>query len=597
MGKSLLLSWLVLLGAVLAAYVGTVANGYVWDDTFFLSGNVVVASLSDVFCIVTEPLFGQRSYFRPLPLLMIYVEALASGRNPAISHAVNLIVHLANSTLVLLLTRRAMADAKLSERVVWGGSLLIALVYAVHPALSEAVIWISSRFDLMATLCMLLALWVWGADRLNDVVRGVVVSLIFFMGALCKESLVSLPVVLVIYQLLRDAVRGERDQFELRDVLAPRHVVAYVGIISAGIAYLALRQQALSGAELLQGREYPVGLRMMLPFLAIGQYIKLTLTPFFGISPHHSFYWSGLEDLKQYLPWAIAALVLVFAAGLGLLRRRLYSLVVWAWLAALFPVLHVVRLVIGDNLVQERFMYFPLAVLLLLSPYAVARIRVSVPMAKLLVGVAVLFVLVAIPLVRSVVPMWRSDAVLWEWVAHTDPQSREAKANMLWVYAEQGQYDRALATFERIKVGQESIDPTVSINMGAVHYYMGNYQAALGMYEEALQQRSSLPPSYRSNLYASTALMHALLGHDLDARGYIGMALREKVVTVNAVANYLAFCRGRIADTGQFNEQQYLSAQDAMRYVIERLSESQPEAYENGYFCPDVMGMPIPKES
>ena len=67
MGKSLLLSWLVLLGAVLAAYVGTVANGYVWDDTFFLSGNVVVASLSDVFCIVTEPLFGQRSYSAPCP--------------------------------------------------------------------------------------------------------------------------------------------------------------------------------------------------------------------------------------------------------------------------------------------------------------------------------------------------------------------------------------------------------------------------------------------------------------------------------------------------------------------------------------------------
>lgn len=89
--------------------------------------------------------------------------------------------------------------------------------------------------------------------------------------------------------------------------------------------------------------------------------------------------------------------------------------------------------------------------------------------------------------------------------------------------------------------------------------------------------------------------MHALLGHDLDARGYIGLALRERVVTVNAVANYLAFCKGRVEDPARFSAAQYQSARAALKYVTARLVESQREKYEEGYFCPDIVGMPLPE--
>jgi hypothetical protein len=359
MRGSLVLSWLALLAVVLLAYGGVLSNGYVWDDVFFLSENEVVADFGQVLRIITEPLFGQRSYFRPLPLLAIYTESLLSGRNPSVSHAVNLAIHLANCTLVLLIVRRAMVDMKVEGRVAWLVPLLLALVYGVHPALSEAVIWVSSRFDLMATLFILLAIWVWGMDGLRTLPRALLVTVIFFLGALCKETLVALPVVLVAYQLLRQAARAGVVRFEIAAVLVPRHVAAFAGVILAGLVYLFLRHQALEGAEALAPRQYPWHLRLMLPFLSAGQYIRLTLVPFIGISPHHTFYWSGIQGLLPYLPWAVAALVLLVTACISLVRRRLYGLVVAAWFAALFPVLHVVPLTIGDNLIHERFMYFP----------------------------------------------------------------------------------------------------------------------------------------------------------------------------------------------------------------------------------------------
>lgn len=596
MRKSFWLSWLALLASVLMAYCGALANGYVWDDTFFLSGNVVIEDFSHVLRIVTEPLFGQRSYFRPIPLLMIYTESLLSARDPAVSHAVNLAIHLVNCTLLLLLVRRAMADLGKSGRVAWLAPVLVTLVYAVHPATPEAVVWISSRFDLMATMCMLLALCVWGADRFSALIRALLVAVIFFLGALCKESLVALPVVLVAYQLLRDMVRSGQGAFLVMGAFTPKQLLGYAGIVVAGLVYLCLRYQALAGADLLPGREYPLQLKVLLPLLAIGQYIRLTLLPFSGISPHHSFYWSGPESLVPHLPWLTAAFVLLVVAIFGLVRRRAYGLLLAAWLFSLFPVLHVLQLTIGDNLVHERFMYFPLAVALLLSPYVVPRLPFAVSLGKVGVVAALVFVLVSIPLVRSVVPMWRNDAVLWEWVAHTDPQSREAKANLLWVYAQQNDYERAAAQYEELKKISPRTDASTAINMGAVYYNMGNYQAALEMYETALRQRSKLPPAYRSNLYASTAVVNALLGRDLDARGFIAMALAEKVVTVNAVSNYLAFCKGRenISEPSRFSETQYRRAVPVTEYVTGLLLQHQREKYDSGSFCPDAMGAPVP---
>lgn len=594
MRGSLVLSWLALLAVVLLAYGGVLSNGYVWDDVFFLSENEVVADFGQVLRIITEPLFGQRSYFRPLPLLAIYTESLLSGRNPSVSHAVNLAIHLANCTLVLLIVRRAMVDMKVEGRVAWLVPLLLALVYGVHPALSEAVIWVSSRFDLMATLFILLAIWVWGMDGLRTLPRALLVTVIFFLGALCKETLVALPVVLVAYQLLRQAARAGVVRFEIAAVLVPRHVAAFAGVILAGLVYLFLRHQALEGAEALAPRQYPWHLRLMLPFLSAGQYIRLTLVPFIGISPHHTFYWSGIQGLLPYLPWAVAALVLLVTACISLVRRRLYGLVVAAWFAALFPVLHVVPLTIGDNLIHERFMYFPVAVLVLLLPYVARRLPVSDAMARLGTVLLVLFVLASVPLVRSIVPMWRSDAVLWEWAVQMDPNSREAKGNLIWTYADQGRYGEVITAYEEMKTSGAEINPATAINMGAVYYFIGNYEASLEAYELALTYRSVLPPSYRSNLYASVALVHALLGHDQDARGFIGMALREKTVTVNAVANYLAFCRGRAAESMQFNAAQYRSAIGPMKASIASLVVNQREMYEAGRFCPDVMGMPLP---
>jgi hypothetical protein len=596
MRKSLYLSLSLLFAAVLLAYGGALANGYVWDDQFFLSANMVIDDLPKVLDIALQPLFGQRSYFRPIPMLMIYAEAVASGRDATLSHAINLLIHYLNAALVLVLVRRAMADMAIEGRARWLAPLLLALIYAVHPALTEVVLWVSSRFDLMATLWMLLALWVWGEDRLSDLARAVLAALLFFLGALCKESVVVLPVVLVVYRILRETARSGRAQFTLAGVFARRELLAYAAIILMGLVYLVLRHQALAGAEILPAAYFSPAQRGVLLLLSLAKYAQLTLVPFFGISVQHSFYWPGFDGLSAYFPSLLFSLVLLGAVAYGLVRRRPLALATAMWVVGLLPVLHVLPLTIGDNLVHERFLYFPVALLLLLLPYALARLQGSQALRRLGAVAAIAVVVLSILLVRSVVPMWKDNLTLWEWAVRTDPGSREAGENLLGAYAERGMYPQALEQYEVARKQGRRLSAAAEMNVGVVHYYQGDYRKALEAYNSVLHRRSKLPPQYRANLYASIALQHALLGNDLDARGFIGMALNEQASTNNAVSNYLAFCHGKAGPRWSFSEAQYRQALSPMRYVTRLLEKNQAEKYEAGEFCPDVMGLPVPAQ-
>src|SRR5690554_8032264 len=102
-------AWLALLVAL--AYGGAVFNDYVWDDLYFFGSHVWVHDLRTALAAAFDPLLGDSSYVRPLPLLTLYAEAIASGRNPMVSHAVNLAIHWGCSVLVFLIARRAFGAA------------------------------------------------------------------------------------------------------------------------------------------------------------------------------------------------------------------------------------------------------------------------------------------------------------------------------------------------------------------------------------------------------------------------------------------------------------------------------------------------------
>ena len=535
------------------AYAAALNNGYVWDDHFFVGDTLWVGDIRAALESAFSPLFGQRAYVRPIPLLMLHLEAMAFNRSPAVPHAVNIALHIATTSLVYLLARRAATKSGQSptDAAAWI-PILLAGWFAVHPALSETIIWVSSRFDLLATLFMLLALWVAGLN-LSDWRRAFAVGALFFIAALCKESAAVLPMALGVQALLLATAQRNDNRINLRDAFTARELKCYAVIIGAGLVYLVIRHYVLTGAELMDLRAPSPQERLARIVASLWKYVQLTAVPFVGNSPHHAFEWSPNATLAHYALQISFSVALLLGIAILAFKRLPAGWWLLVWLAAYLPVLHLVPLPIGGNLVHQRFMYYPTAVLLIFAPYVLAKIRLTDLGQKAAIFISVIVIALSVLVARSIVPVWANDLALWRWTTNMAPDSVEARENLLWSYLELNMFDEADREFEYIVKHGMRTSPNVAVNMGAARHRQGRFKEALHFYEIAYPKADVLPKAQQSNLASNMAHVHTILGNDKEAWTYLQRALDLNPRNQTALGLLLAVCDGREAELARFD--------------------------------------------
>ncbi len=97
--------------------------------------------------------FGGTGFFRPIVILVLHGLHRVVGWNPSAFHGLLLAVHVVNSWLLYLLLRRWLRSANAA----FSGALLLAL----HPLVSEAVIWVSALTSSLALLWILASVLCW----------------------------------------------------------------------------------------------------------------------------------------------------------------------------------------------------------------------------------------------------------------------------------------------------------------------------------------------------------------------------------------------------------------------------------------------------
>jgi len=166
-------------GAAVALYWRALSSGFVGDDFMILHRLRGLSGPFDALRFFRGEFF---EYYRPLGFVAHAADWAIGGADPRQFHLTNVLLHAVCCILVLLIGR------ELSPRSTAGP--LAALLFALHASNHEAVVWISARFDLLATLFSLAALW-WmlrtGAGW------SVVPVLLFGCAILSKESSVALP--------------------------------------------------------------------------------------------------------------------------------------------------------------------------------------------------------------------------------------------------------------------------------------------------------------------------------------------------------------------------------------------------------------------
>lgn len=577
-------AWIALL--VLAAYGAALSNDYVWDDRYFLTDYTWIGSYSEAFHAALRPLFGQASYFRPLAMFSLYAEAIASGRNAALSHGINLAWHVLASVLVYLLAKRSVLDTMPPPRSasLWL-PIVLASAFACHPALSETVIWVSARFDLMAACAMLLALWLSGLNW-SDWTRAFSIAGCFFTGALCKESVVVLPIALGSYTLLRAAASRQGGNIRLGDAFTAREWKCYGLLFITGIAYLLLRQQAMDGYASAPST-FNLEARIALWATAVSEYTQLTWLPFSGNALQHHFNWQETSSLSEHVPAIVGACAIFVLAGALALRKKSAGWLFVAWLGAYLPVMHIIPLPIGSSVIHQRFMYFPTALLLAFAPFALLRIRASTSAIRIAAALSLAFVLASALTVRSIVPVWKDDLTLWTWTVQADPQSMQAKENLIWAYVDRGMTDDANEVLMGIARDRLSTSARTPLNLGVGHYNDGNYKKAMYYYDIAYRNIGSISQQDGSRLLANMALTEAALGNAPQASTWLTKALQADKHNYMALGYLHAFCGGWhklgfLPDQAELNRAEIVS-----RATVAVLVTQQLELQSTHAFCPN----------
>jgi hypothetical protein len=135
---------LVLFLVVLVAFSPAFSSQFVnWGDPASVTGNSLILNLTwssvvSMFSTGTVPQFHQ---YVPLVLLSHAIEYQFAGLNPSVFHGTNVVLHGISAILVLWIV------FQLSNSLSF--SLLVALLFAVHPLRVESVAWVTERRDML----------------------------------------------------------------------------------------------------------------------------------------------------------------------------------------------------------------------------------------------------------------------------------------------------------------------------------------------------------------------------------------------------------------------------------------------------------------
>jgi hypothetical protein len=152
-----------LVGAILAAYHNSFSGPFVFDDGPAILGNPTIRHLSALGEVLSPPReAGQTVGGRPMVNLSLAVNYALGGEDVRGYHIFNLIVHTLGALALFGIVRRTLLQPVLRERFGSAATplaLAVALLWAVHPLLTESVTYVIQRAESLMGLFYLLTLY------------------------------------------------------------------------------------------------------------------------------------------------------------------------------------------------------------------------------------------------------------------------------------------------------------------------------------------------------------------------------------------------------------------------------------------------------
>ncbi len=508
-----LVPWgIALLSIVL--YLPTLTQGFISvDDPLFITENPLVTMPTAAGALTAFTGFTGFLYI-PLTTVSWQLTSAIAGIQPWAFHLGDILLHAACAVLVYLIAKRLL-PGKLWLAVGAG------LVFAVHPINTEAVVWASSRKDLLSSLFALASLlsflrYLDGDEQSTWKSLG-----LFALSLLSKTTAVLLPLVFVVLLLQRKEFTSEN-----KKQLLPFALLA--------VAFAALA--VWGGQQFLSG---PTPLMLFLYGLqSMGLIVGNILVPA-QLTPMH--YVSYGENLLT--PWtAVGALVLfllVVTIWIGV-RKRSWHLAAFGsafFLVLLLPTFGTIQKGGLLFVTSDKYAYLPLLGILLVQASIAAWLarHVSSYLNHILGFAAFGIILLAVPTVFYQ-RVWADDEALFTRALETHPDNPAALNGLALTEAKKGKRENALALYEQ----SQTVAPGYAaafINQAELYWNMGNEDAFVKTTGELIASLSG------PDLDRSPGMQQALTVFAEKIRTNIGkpalaLALLEKAQTISPESPY-----------------------------------------------------------
>lgn len=351
--------------AIFCVYYPSLDGPFVFDDASTIVENPSIRQLWPLLGSQENPApltppDGTAVYARPLVNLSFALNYYFGELDPHGYRAVNVFVHFLTALLLWSLIARTLRLEYFENRIapiVDQLAFAAALAWALHPLVTESVVYVTQRTELLMGLCYLTTLYAairyWSTNRsVSKTCWLALATLACSAGMLCKEMIASAPAMVLLYE--RTFIAGS-----LRRTFAKSWPL-YAGLALSWLVAIGVsldgQQTPKTGFDLGVAAHEWWYTQAKVFFL----YLKLAVWPW-PLVIHYEV--PLLRSIATAWPWLWAFACYAVVASLLIVRRSPIGYVMTWVVAVLSPTLLIP--LVGET-VAERRMYVPLAAIIAL---------------------------------------------------------------------------------------------------------------------------------------------------------------------------------------------------------------------------------------
>jgi len=481
-----------------AVYAPALKNGFVWDDTALILRDPLIRSWRLIPEGFQHFLFTDATasdFYRPIQRLTYTLDYGAFAFRPAGYHLTSILCHLGATLALLLLSDELLGLFGVEERKRRRIAICAALVWAIHPVHTSAIVYISGRADPLAGAFGFLGLYsAIRSSKSNGAIRWI---LLIAAGALFLLSALSKETGIVFLLLWAGILLLKRKWTEF----LPTTVV----VIFVTVTYLSLRLPAEHVPAPALRAPAPLLVRPIVAARALAEYSGLVLLPVNlhmdrDVETHPE---GGTAERTNIAAWrelqTILGILLAAGAVYWLIRSRKQDTAIFACLVlAALAYLPVSGIFLLNANVAEHWIYLPAAFFFLAAGLAISRF--SIPKTVLGSVLAVWFLFLgARTWIRAL--DWKDQRTFLERTLAGGGESDRMLINLAGLELNEGKIDSAKEHLTQA-LRKEPDQPLAIVNLASIALRQNDFTAA-----RDLLNRATKMPLVDARAYELLALL------------------------------------------------------------------------------------------